>query len=207
MKVISKIILSWIIFWYAASFLLMICPDFEKKPYNNIYTESVKEYTDSTKIYKDSLINEIEAYMGVYAPGHKLSVEHIIDSCAKYDIDIIFVLAQGHLESGFGTKGIASRTNSVWNVGSFDGYTADKIIRSGRGYKHPNYSIGPYIKLLRTLYLVNGKTEEDLMRNFISHTGHRYASSTKYERQLKYIHNKIKKETNIDTLYKNYKSL
>lgn len=207
MKVLSKIILLWIIFWHALCVLLMICPDFNKKPYNNIYTESIIESVDSTMIYRDSLINEINIYMNSYAPGNRLSAEHIVDSCAKYNIDIVFVLAQGHLESGFGTQGIASKTNSVWNVGSFDGYTSDKIIRSGRGYKHPDYSIGPYINLLRTRYLVNGKTEEDLMKNFVSGSGHRYASSTKYERQLKYLHNKIKKETNINTLYKNYISL
>ena len=207
MKVLSKIILSWIIFWHALSALLIICPDFNKKTYISYYQEPITEQIDSTYIYRDSLVNEIETYMNSYAPYHKISAEHIVDSCAKYDIDIVFVLAQGHLESGFGTQGIAAKTNSVWNVGSYDGYSSEKILRSGKGYKHPNYSIGPYINLLRTQYLVNGKTEEDLMKNFISHTGHRYASNTKYEVQLKYLHNKIKKETNIDTLYKNYKSV
>lgn len=166
----------------------------------------VIENKDSLKqLSKDSLIFEVQDYINSNSRNSRLSAESVIDSCIKYDIDIKFVLAQGHIESGFGTYGIAKRTNSVWNVGSFDGYSANHIIRSGNGYYHPNHSIGPYIQLLINRYMVNGKTEKDLMRSFVSHTGHRYASNPKYEVQLSYIYNRIKKNTNIDTLTKNYK--
>ena len=40
----------------------------------------------------------------------------LIDVCQKYGLSIKFVLAQGQLESHFGTKGLARKTNSIFNV-------------------------------------------------------------------------------------------
>ena len=153
---------------------------------------------------KDSLIVEVNNYINKIAPKNNLSSEAIINACIENDINIIFVLAQAQLESRFGTKGIALKTNSVWNVMSYDGWSAEKIKKFGRGYSHPNESIQPYINLLKTRYLVNGKTEEDMMNNFIASSGHRYASNPKYEYQLKSIYNRIDKQTNINELYNNY---
>lgn len=169
-----------------------------------IEMEGISRQNQLKKEFKDSLISEVNNYINKKAPKNRISGEAIIDACIKYNIDIKFVLAQAQLESGFGTKGIAAKTNSVWNVMSYDGWSANKIIKNGRGYNHPNESIEPYMKLLKNKYLVDGKTEYDMMQKFISSTGHRYASNPKYEEQLKYIYNRIDKQTNIDELLNNY---
>ena len=75
------------------------------------------------------------------------------------------------------------------------------------GYTHPNNSIEPYITLLKTKYLSKNKTEKDLMRNFVSNSGHRYASSKAYEQNLSKIYRKINKNTNISQYYNDYKTL
>ena len=77
---------------------------------------------------------------------------NLANKLTKYNIDIKFVLAQGEVESHFGTKGMASKTNSVWNVGAFDGYDL-KHIRTK--YNNPNQSIEPYLILLNKKYLIN----------------------------------------------------
>lgn len=153
---------------------------------------------------KDSLITEINNYINHIAPDNNLSGELLLNACLEYNIDIIFVLAQGQLESGFGTKGVATKTNSVWNVMSYDGRSSNYIISKGHGYNDPNESITPYLKLLKNRYLTNGKTEKDLMNNFMSDSGHRYASSTQYEYHLKSIYNKILNQTNINELMVEY---
>ena len=122
-------------------------------------------------------------------------------------MDIVFVLAQAELESCFGIAGIAKKTNSVWNVGSFDGRPSEYIIKNNLGYSHPNNSIEPYINLIKTKYLSKNKTEKDLMRNFVSNSGHRYASSRTYEQKLSKIYHKINKNTNISQYYNDYKTL
>ena len=61
--------------------------------------------------------------------------------CDLYDVDIRLVLAQGHLESHFATRGTAAKTNSMFNIGAYDGHSASKQIKNGFGYVDPNYSI------------------------------------------------------------------
>ena len=155
----------------------------------------------------NNLVDEVNKYIYSVAKNTKLSGKHVVDACLKHDIDIIFVLAQGELESCFGIAGIAKKTNSVWNVGSFDGRSSEYIIKSNLGYSHPNYSIEPYITLIKTKYLSKNKTEKDLMRNFVSNSGHRYASSKTYEQNLSKIYRKINKNTNILQYYNDYKTL
>ena len=117
--------------------------------------------------------------------------------CLKYDIDIIFVLAQGQAESHFGTAGTARKTNSVFNVGAYNGHSASKQISNGFGFKHPNDSVEPYILLLMDYYLVN-KTTNDLLYNYVNIYNMRYASNLAYEKFLRSIYNTINKKTNIN---------
>ena len=49
-------------------------------------------------------------------------------------------------------------------------------------------------------YFVNGKTERDMLDEFVDANGKRYATNPNYEEQLRSIYNKIGKETNIDEL-------
>lgn len=148
-------------------------------------------------VYSQSLEIEVDNYIKSIAPISKLSGKDIVEKCLEYNIDIIFVLAQGQIESHYGTTGTARKTNSVFNVGAYDGHSANKQNKNGFGFNDPNDSIEPYLILLTNEYLVNGKTEYDLMNNYINYLGMRYASNNNYERMLKSIYNKIKKTTNI----------
>lgn len=154
---------------------------------------------------KFDLVTETENYIKKIAPGSCLNALTLVESCDEYDIDLIFVLAQGQIESHYGTRGIAAKTNSVFNVHSFDGVSADQILKSGKGYKHPDYSVRPYLELLQNNYLVNGKTERDLFKNFVDLNGHRYASAETYEDQLMNTYLKIQTETSLDSLLTEYR--
>lgn len=167
---------------------------------NNNETNII-EYTDSVKI---QLINEVDTYINTIAPSSKLDGEIVVDKCCEYNVDIAFVLAQGQIESHFGTTGTARKTNSVFNVGAYDGYSAAKQRANGFGFSHPNESVEPYLILLTNKYLVNGKTINDLMVSYINYLGMRYASDTRYEYMLRSVYNKINSKTNINSLYNEY---
>ena len=162
---------------------------------------NIIEYTDSVKT---QLINEVDTYINTIAPSSKLDGEIVVDMCCEYNVDIAFVLAQGQIESHFGTTGTARKTNSVFNVGAYDGYSASKQRANGFGFSHPNESVEPYLILLINNYLVNGKTINDLMVSYINYLGMRYASDTGYEHMLRSVYNKINSKTNIKSLYNEY---
>ena len=154
---------------------------------------------------REALAVEVDKYINTVAPTAVLDALNIIDLCSEYNVDIRLVLVQGHVESHFATKGTAARTNSVFNVGAYDGDSANKQIKNGFGYKHPDYSIEPYLKLLTTSYLVNGKTELDLMNKFVNSEGKRYASAANYEEMLKMRWEKIDSVADITSKYEDYK--
>ena len=162
---------------------------------------NVIEYIDSVKT---QLINEVDTYINTIAPSSKLDGEIVVDMCCEYNVDIAFVLAQGQIESHFGTTGTARKTNSVFNVGAYDGYSASKQHAHGFGFSHPNESVEPFLILLTTNYLVNGKTINDLMMSYINYLGMRYASDARYEYMLRSVYNKINSKTNINSLYNEY---
>jgi hypothetical protein len=149
------------------------------------------------------LVQSIDSVIRVAAPTTCMNGLAVLRECEKYNIDIFFVLAQGHLESHFGTKGMALKTNSVFNVYAYDGYSYEKINSKGK-YSHPDLSIEPYLKLLSQLYLVNGKTETDLMHNYVDVNGQRYASSKDYENNLTEKYHKYVSDENLMNNYKKY---
>lgn len=157
----------------------------------------------NAQILKQLLINEVNSYIKTIAPTSKLTGECIVDKCLYYNIDIAFVLAQGQIESHYGTAGTAKNTNSVFNIGAYDGHSANKQRKNGFGFDYPDDSVEPYLKVLINDYLVNGKTEYDLMSNYVNYLNMRYASNKNYERMLKSVYNKIKKATNIYDLQYN----
>ena len=149
--------------------------------------------------YKHQLVNEVQNYITTIAPSSNLRGYAIVEECEEYNIDICFVLAQGEIESHFGTKGIAAKINSVFNVGIYDGLSIQEI---GEKYKcdYPNESIEPYLKLLNERYLVN-KTEQDLMKKFIDKDGKRYASNPNYEIMVSERYKFITENTKIIELH------
>ena len=149
--------------------------------------------------YKSRLVKEVKAYIDSIAPTSTLNGYAIVDNCEKYDLDIKFVLAQGQLESHFGTTGMAIKTNSVFNVGTYDKLTIEQINGKFK-YKHPDFSIEPYMRLLYKDYISGSKTELDLMAKYVNKGGKRYSSNTAYEREMLALYTKIDEGTNISEL-------
>ena len=146
----------------------------------------------------NNLVSEVDKYINKISPSSQLDGKVIVDMCIKYNTDIIFVLAQGQIESHFGTTGTARKTNSVFNVGAFDGYSSNTQIKKGYGFDHPNDSVEPYLILLTNNYLVNNKNTNDLMYNYVNKHGQRYASHTGYEKMLRGVYNRINNTTKIN---------
>lgn len=147
---------------------------------------------------KAKLVNEVQNYISTVASTSDLRACALVDACEKYNIEVKFALAQGEIESHFGTKGLAAKTNSVWNVGAYDGHFYSKIM-SVYKYSHPNESIEPYLKLLYEKYLTC-EAEEGLLKNFVDHNGNRFASDKNYEERLRYKYKYIGNNTQIDSL-------
>jgi flagellum-specific peptidoglycan hydrolase FlgJ len=100
---------------------------------------------------------------------------------------------------------MATKTNIVWNVKTYDGDTLEDIKKRGAHFKHPDESIEPYLLLLVNSYFVDGKTEEDMFINFVNKDGKRYASNPKYESMVLNIYNRINNETKLKNLLKEYR--
>lgn len=149
--------------------------------------------------YKSELVKEVKAYIDSVAPTSNLTAYAIVDYSEKYDLDIKFVLAQGQIESHFGTTGMALKTNSVFNVGAYDSASYDNINGKFK-YKHPDYSIEPYMQLLYKDYITGTKTELDLMAKYVNRNGQRYSSNANYENDLLNLYKSIDKLTRITEL-------
>ena len=159
-------------------------------------TEYIRELHVQYNGVKAELVSVTQCYIDSVAPNSGLRALVLVENCEKYGIPITFTLAQGEIESHFGTTGLAFRTNSVWNVGAFDNYNYSDIQHK---FSNPNDSVVPYLKLLATNYLPN-KTIEDLLENFIDINGNRYASDTLYESKLQSKISYIKEHYPIDDL-------
>lgn len=162
-----------------------------------VYVNVVKDKFES------KLVTEVEAYINKMAPTSGLEASYLVEKCLEYETDIIFVLAQGLLESHFGTKGVAVKTNSVWNVGAYDNQ------RPRNWYETPNESLEPYLKLLREDYLMNithagdtiQKEVQELVmedRRYINYNGYRFASARGYENGMRKLMVRIDMETSIN---------
>ena len=186
--------------------IMLLCGIFSPRQHKDVQdTEMFKEHKETRDSLYDSLVRDVDNYIKNSAPKSKISAKSIVDACLEHEMNISFVLAQAKLESNFGTAGIAKKTNSVWNVNSYDGRSAAYIIKNKLGYSHPDESIIPYINLLKTKYLVD-KSEEHLLQNFVSVNGYRYASNKNYEKLLNNIYIKISRST-IQSLFEEYKNL
>lgn len=144
-------------------------------------TEYIRELQTSYQGVKSDLVDLTQHYIDSVAPNSGLRALILVENCEKYGIPVTFALAQGEIESHFGTKGLAFRTNSVWNVGAYDGHDYSSISHK---FSNPNDSVIPYLDLLTTNYLP-GKTVEDLLDSFVDINGNRYASDKYYETKLK----------------------
>ena len=165
-----------------------------------IKAQRMEEY----EIARNQLAIEVDNYISSVAPKANIDAFLMIDLCSEYGVDIRFVLAQGQVESHFATKGTASRTLSIFNVGAYDGHSASRQRRNGFGYSDPNDSIEPYLQLITNEYMVNGKTEIDLMQNYVNRLGMRYASNPRYEKMLRSVYKRISNKPAFKIAYDNY---
>lgn len=159
-----------------------------------IYVRNVKERM------KSSLINEVEEFFNRVAPETELTPSFLVEKCLEYDMDIIFVLSQGLIESHFGTKGLATKTNSVWNVGAYDNQ------EPRNWYESQDESIEPYLKLVTEKYLIEvteiGDTiykdlQHLVLYSYTNYNGKRFASARGYENGMRKLMVKIDMETSI----------
>lgn len=145
---------------------------------------------------KTNLVKEVQNYIDLIAPNSNLRGYAIVDECEKYRIDPIFVLAQGEIESHFGTKGLGSKFNNVFNVDVHDKVKGKADMNKKYIFDYPNQSIEPYLQLLTNNYLP-GKLEVDLMQNYVDVNGSRYASDPDYEVKLQSKYKFIEENTKI----------
>lgn len=179
-SVINSICLVVVAIFAILAFTWSIPKQEEQNGYDTA-TEYIRELQTSYQGVKSDLVDLTQHYIDSVAPNSGLRALILVENCEKYGIPITFTLAQGEIESHFGTKGLAYRTNSVWNVGAYDGHSINEIQHK---FGNPNDSIIPYLDLLTNNYLP-GKTVEDLFESFVDINGNRYASDKYYETKLK----------------------
>ena len=170
--IIVSILTVYVVTW--------IKPDKEENIGYDTATEYIRELQISYQGVKSDLVDLTQHYIDSVAPNSGLRALVLVENCEKYGIPITFTLAQGEIESHFGTKGLAYRTNSVWNVGAYDGHTINDISYK---FNNPNDGVVPYLDLLVNNYLPS-KTVEDLLESFVDINGNRYASDKHYETKL-----------------------
>ena len=186
--IIVSILTVYIVTW--------IKPDKEENIGYDTATEYIRELQISYQGVKSDLVDLTQHYIDSVAPNSGLRALVLVENCEKYGIPITFILAQGEIESHFGTRGLAFRTNSVWNVGAYDGHNFNNI---SHRYSNPNESIVPYLELIINNYLPN-KTVEDLFESFVDINGNRYASDKHYETKLSDKYKYITDNYRIDEL-------
>lgn len=200
-KLFKRILLMIIFYIFIGFFDQPISLGDSNDNYNNFKSEKFIIYSkEELKNLEQKIIWEVNDYIKKYGSESKISADTLVKICNRYNFNISFVLAQGHVESHFGTKGIATNTHSVFNVGTYDDGTILHI------YDNPNESIEPYIILLKEKYLIGNKTIEDLMckDGYVNYKGKRYASYKYYEQKLKELYNYIQETTSIDSLQNIY---
>lgn len=186
--IIVSILIVYVITWSTS--------DKEENVGYDTATEYIRELQISYQGVKSNLVDLTQHYIDSVAPNSGLRALILVENCEKYGIPITFTLAQGEIESHFGTRGLAYRTNSVWNVGAFDSYIYNEIQHK---FDNPNDSVVPYLDLLVNNYLPN-KTVEDLLESFVDINGNRYASDKHYETKLSDKYKYITDNYRIDEL-------
>ena len=146
---------------------------------------------------KQCLVEEVEKYIFKKSPksNHglpKIIVEHGL----KHDIDIMFMMAQSQVETNYGSMG-AGRENSRRSLFGI-------AIKRYNSYEN---ATNDYCRILKRNYLTNGKTIDNLLRNYVTKHGTRYAEDERYEIVLSGAYMAINEKTNIKSLQQQYQDL
>jgi len=136
--------------------------------------------------------SEIQSYIDKYSEGKSpITAQDVIDVSAKYGVPVELILAQGRLESGFGTKGRGARTKNIYNVGNYT--SGDTMVKDSAAQKAVSREmtdwvggLEAYAKLLVEDYMPeDGDWSKLLDQEFVNKDGNRYATDEKYEDTLK----------------------
>ena len=150
------------------------------------------------QLIKDSIKNELIDEVGNYIfknypKTHKDVPMLIVENGLEHDIDILFMMAQTQQETGYGTLGAGreSSRRSLFGV-------------AVRKYNNYENAVVDYIRLLKKSYLTNGRTEQHLMKKYVTSRGGRYAGDPNYEATLRKTYLNISKQTKIKELQNKY---
>ena len=173
--------------------------NFAKYAHTEKITELPKKEVVNIMSLRDSikkqLIDEINIYLKKQSPNaHPTIASSIVNHGLNYGIDICFIMGQTQIETNFGVAGVGreSSRRSLFGVVKKKYHSSDAAIEDDS-------------KLLKNSYLVKGRTEQDLMKNYITGSGYRYASDKDYEVRLTRTYNKIKNSTKIYELQQQLK--
>jgi hypothetical protein len=143
---------------------------------------------------KNELIGEVENYIfNNYPKTHKDVPTLIVENGLENDIDILFMMAQTQQETGYGTLGAGREKSrrSLFGV-------------AVRKYTNYENAVVDYIQILKKSYLTKGRTEQHLMKRYVTTNGGRYASDPNYEATLRKTYNNISRQTKIKELQNKY---
>ena len=124
---------------------------------------------------------------------HPKLAEYLVDNALEHNIDLCFMMSQTKIETGFGTSG-AGRESSRRSLFG--------VIK--KRYSTYDEAIEDYCQLLKKSYLVKGRTEQDLMRRYITGSGYRYAGNPNYEQELSRTYKEIVSSTDLKILQAEY---
>jgi len=188
---------------WLGTFLALAMP---LKTMTNVKNEETKVLIDTVNIkllispkdsIKNQLIEQVENYIYKSFPKtHKTIPTSIVEIGLEKNVDILFMMAQTQIETSFGTTGAGreSSRRSLFGVAK-------------RRYSTYDEAINDYVALLKKSYLTRGRTEQDLMRRYITMSGYKYAGNPNYEAELRNAYSNIKRKTKIKELQNEYMKL
>ncbi len=164
---------------------------------NNIQKITLDEQLKNEKdSLKQLLIEETNKYIQKYRKNCPITIpENIVHYGLEHNIDICFMLSQTKTETCFGKTGIGREQSKHSLFGVMK-----------RTYRNYELAIKDYVSILKTSYLVKGRDEQYLLRNYVNKGGYRYAGNKNYEAELRKTYNEICKLTNIKSLQIKYKN-
>lgn len=193
-KILKVLLVCWVSFTLIYATYKAITYK-EDKFINIVYRKNIElDYYNA----KNNLVDTIDFYIRKTSPNSIMNGVSFVDYCDQYNINLFFVLAQCQIESNFAATGLGAKMNSAFNVGAYD----NKGTLYMKKYEHPDLSIQPYLELLNDYYLVNGKTEYELMHKYVNANGTRYASDKLYEQKLFNVYKNLTEK--YDSIYNSY---
>ena len=152
-------------------------------------------YKKNKDSIKRELIDEVSNYISLTSGNKNEQIpKYIVEVGLKNKVNIVFMMSQAQIETNFGKCGVGNSNKSIF------GFQSCKYNNYGNSVEH-------YVDVLKTNYLVNGKTEKHLLNNYVNKNGYKYAKSKNYEKKLKEAYLVIKKKTKIYNLQQEYNKI